>query len=83
MADRQLPCFDVVFLDAVKENTAADVAAWYPLVCEGGTLAGHDYRFPFDDSVVTTVHSIGPEPVFLGPDWTWWIDKPRDSHRNA
>ena len=38
-----------VFLDAVKDETAADIAAWWPRLCDGGTLAGHDYRFPYDE----------------------------------
>lgn len=37
--------FDVVYIDALHDYTSVrdDINAWYPLVNNGGILAGHDY----------------------------------------
>ena len=71
-----LPCVDVVFLDAMKSATETDIKAWWPRVCSGGIIAGHDYRLPFDEVICAPVHRIGIAPVNLGPDFTWWVVKP-------
>lgn len=46
-----------VFLDGghTEEEVAADIAAWWPKVAAGGTMAGHDYNARDWPGVVTAV----------------------------
>lgn len=47
---------DFVFLDAAhdEESVTADIAAWLPVVRQGGTIAGHDFseKFPGVEAAV-------------------------------
>jgi predicted O-methyltransferase YrrM len=66
---------DFVFIDAAHdyENVKADIAAWYPKVKVGGTIAGHDYGWPgssVHDAVNEYLASVGNSPK---PHKSSWI----------
>lgn len=50
-------CFDFIYLDADHSYEACreDIRAWWPLVREGGVLAGHDY---LDETIDGTVFGV-------------------------
>jgi hypothetical protein len=56
---------DIVFIDACHayECVREDIAAWYPKVKIGGTIAGHDYTFSFPGVVKAVNEFFGSEAV--------------------
>lgn len=67
--------FGLVFIDAEHTYDALrdDIAAWLPLVRDGGWIGGHDYgkdRFP---GVTQAVDEAFGDRVVLGADSTWWV----------
>ena len=70
---------DFVFIDAAHdlESVRQDIAAWWPKVCVGGFLAGHDYghrRF----GVTAAVEELFPGRFEVGSDTVWWVWRGRD-----
>lgn len=65
--------FDLVFIDADHryEAVRADIAAWRPLVSEGGILCGHDFK-PKWPGVVWAVSEAFPEAELAGTS-IWWV----------
>lgn len=53
---------DFVYIDGNHERdaVAADIAAWWPLVAEGGILAGHDYD-PGHPGVIAAVEAFAKQ----------------------
>lgn len=70
--------FDVVFIDALHdyESVKQDIALWWPLVREGGYLAGHDYNHKWPGVMRAVAEHFGLMDVCLGPDSMWWVQKP-------
>ena len=50
--------FDVVFIDADKAETRADLIAWIPLVRVGGVMVVHDYLVDPFPEVTQAVHEV-------------------------
>lgn len=69
---------DVVFIDALHdyESVKQDIALWWPLVREGGYLAGHDYQHRFPGVMRAVAEHFNLMDVCLGPDSMWWVQKP-------
>ena len=65
--------FDLVFIDADHRYEAVrdDVAAWSPLVADGGILCGHDFN-PKWPGVVWAVSEAFPEAELAGSS-IWWV----------
>lgn len=77
LSDQQ---FDLVFIDADHsyEAVKADIEAWWPLVKEGGIMAGHDYdhntrQWP---GVYKAVHEKFGQPYFWC--FIWAVRKTKD-----
>jgi hypothetical protein len=70
--------FDVVFVDALHdyESVKQDIALWWPLVREGGYLAGHDYNHRWPGVMRAVAEHFNLMDVCLGPDSMWWVKKP-------
>lgn len=86
--------FDAVYLDAAHDvgSVTQDLAAWWPLVKDGGLFAGHDYLqgtraegYPADfgvkEAVDAFVHARQLDLQVTSEDQfpTWWIHKPQTS----
>jgi hypothetical protein len=74
-------CFgglDVVFIDALHdyESVKQDIELWWPLVREGGYLAGHDYNHKWPGVMRAVAEHFNLMDVCLGPDSMWWVQKP-------
>lgn len=56
---------DLVFVDGAHDehSVANDIAAWWPKVKAGGTLAGHDYDTKIWPGVCTAVDAFVGDPV--------------------
>lgn len=82
-ADGRTRRFDFVFIDGdhTLQGVSEDLAAWYPLVRDGGLLCGHDWAKRTDHWGVAQaviefrlrsgIHSY----LSLGPDSTWFFRK--------
>jgi predicted O-methyltransferase YrrM len=69
---------DMVFIDGDHsyQGCANDIRLWWPKVCIGGVLAGHDYRSDKDFGVIQAVQEFrGQREVRLGANYTWFITK--------
>jgi predicted O-methyltransferase YrrM len=76
---------DFVFIDGDHSyaSVCADLAAWYPVVRNGGILAGHDIHYPevrravdeFAKSIGTTAEIYVNETSQPGYDFCWMIRK--------
>lgn len=69
--------FDVVFIDALHdyESVNQDISLWWPLVRDGGYLAGHDYQHRFPGVMRAVAEHFNLMDVCLGPDSMWWVQK--------
>lgn len=75
---RGRPNFDFIYIDGLhdKESVLADIAAWKPLVVEGGLLGGHDYGKGHRKGhrVAEAVNeAFTKEQINLGPDGVWYV----------
>ncbi len=72
--------FDVVFIDAGHDydSALADIKAWWPLVREGGYLAGHDYQHRFPGVMRAVAKCFPLMRVALMPDSVWVVQKEAD-----
>ncbi len=65
-----------VFLDPNHsyEYVREDIQLWTPKVRQGGLIAGHDYRNPWNPrwGVTEAVDEAFPQGVKTGDDFTWW-----------
>lgn len=70
LARTERETFDFIFIDADHsyEGCKADIAAYTPLVADGGILAGHDYHWP---GVKQAVDEAFGDRVTLGPRSMW------------
>ena len=75
---------DFAFIDAdhTYEAVNADLYAWYPKVCVGGVICGHDYGHPRDRRGVWGVSRAVDQffaytglEVRSGPSTVWWVSK--------
>lgn len=68
---------DVVFIDALHdyESVKEDIALWWPLVRQGGYLAGHDYNHKWPGVMRAVAEHFNLMDVCLGPDSMWWVKK--------
>lgn len=66
--------FDWVFIDADHSYTGvlADIAAFTPLLVEGGLLSGHDYK-PAWPGVMRAVDEIFGSDAVIGPKSIWSV----------
>jgi predicted O-methyltransferase YrrM len=56
-----------VFIDGDHTNADKDIIAWYPKICVGGIIGGHDYNW---DSVYNGVNNtIGQIDAQVGSIW--------------
>ena len=72
---------DFVFIDAEHTYPAvvSDILHWWPKLCAGGILCGHDYGTSHE--VVEAVERFSQLlrlPVGVARATVWWIDKPAD-----
>lgn len=81
-AAQQLPddAYDFVFIDADHsyEGARNDIEAWWPKVCPGGWLCGHDYGKEFEGvkrAVDEFVARVGGA-LELDADDTWFLRRP-------
>jgi hypothetical protein len=68
------PYFNLVFIDAnhMYESVVEDIAAWLPLIKDGGVICGHDYGSPLHPGVGRAVDEIfGPTGIELYPETVW------------
>lgn len=63
---------DMVFIDGDHGACGEDIAAWLPLVREGGIVCGHDYRREFPDVVRDVDQAFGKVNRL---DSLWWTVK--------
>lgn len=72
-----LPPIDLVFIDAGHDfaNCLADIQAWWPLVREGGFLAGHDYNHKFPGVMQAVAKCFPLMNVAVCPDSVWVVQK--------
>lgn len=68
---------DVVFIDALHdyESVKQDIALWWPLVREGGYLAGHDYNHKWPGVMRAVAEAFPLFKVGLAPDSVWFVRK--------
>jgi predicted O-methyltransferase YrrM len=68
---------DLVFIDARHDHDSVleDIGLWWPLVKEGGILAGHDFnhKWPGIERAVAEVFPL--MQVGVGPDSVWFVIK--------
>lgn len=69
--------FDVVFIDAGHDfgNCLADIQAWWPLVKDGGFLAGHDFNHNFPGVMQAVAKCFPLMNVAVCPDSVWVVQK--------
>jgi predicted O-methyltransferase YrrM len=71
---------DFVFLDAAHDyqSVLSDIAAWWPRVRPGGTLAGHDYADTAWPGVTQAVHDFFGRSDLRSPGCPlcWEVPKP-------
>ena len=70
--------FHLVFIDAdhTKQAVLDDIAAWYPKVCAGGILSGHDYGVhQVKPAVDEWIEQTGLQ-LNLGRGRVWWVEVP-------
>eukprot|EP00929_Paragymnodinium_shiwhaense_P081479 TRINITY_DN42648_c0_g1_i1.p1 TRINITY_DN42648_c0_g1~~TRINITY_DN42648_c0_g1_i1.p1 ORF type:complete len:528 (+),score=60.58 TRINITY_DN42648_c0_g1_i1:92-1675(+) len=67
---------DLVFVDAshLYPHVSADVQMWWPLVKQGGIMAGHDFRYAVG-GVKQVVGEFFEGDVYLDSDSVWWTSK--------
>jgi len=70
---------DLVFIDGdhSHEGARSDIHAWWPLLRNGGVLAGHDYTFTWP-GVVRAVNEFALTKglaVHFTPE-VWWLEQP-------
>ncbi len=63
--------FDLIFIDAAHDefNVRQDIAAWRPLLAEGGIFAGHDYNFKDHPDVKKVVDELLPNRRVVDTIW--------------
>jgi predicted O-methyltransferase YrrM len=63
--------FDMIFIDAAHDeyNVRQDIAAWRPLLAEGGIFCGHDYGFVHWPDVKRVVDEIIPGVEVVDTIW--------------
>lgn len=72
--------FDLVYIDAVHiyQPFIDDVHAAFPLVKDGGWIAGHDYFHPDNDTnIIKAVNEIFGKPLKVFSDSSWIVQKPK------
>lgn len=80
--ERPIPALNtgncVVFIDALHdyESVKQDIALWWPLVREGGFIAGHDFNHRWPGVMRAVAEAFNLMDVCLGPDSMWWVQKP-------
>lgn len=79
------PGVDLVFIDAAHDHASVleDIRAWWPLVKEGGILAGHDFNHKWPTIERAVAEAFPLMSVGVGPDSVWFVLKhpgvqPRD-----
>lgn len=72
--------FDAIFIDAAHDyaNVMEDIKLWWPLLKEGGYLAGHDYQHNFPGVMRAVAASFPLIRVALCPDSVWVVQKEPD-----
>lgn len=68
---------DVVFIDALHdyESVKQDIGLWWPLVREGGYLAGHDFNHKWPGVMRAVAEAFPLFKVGLAPDSVWFVRK--------
>lgn len=68
---REHKTFDVIFIDAEHDETnlRQDIAAWRPLLLEGGVFAGHDYGEPTWPDVKRVIDELFSKASVVGTIW--------------
>jgi SAM-dependent methyltransferase len=69
--------FDLVFIDAAHdyESVKADIRRWYPLVREGGVMAGHDFNHKWPGVQRAIAECFDLMQIGIGPDSVWFLIK--------
>jgi hypothetical protein len=82
VAARRFPHGSVerVFLDASHDgpSVAADLRVWFPVLAEGGILAGHDYSVDKHPDLCRAVDAFAAETghrVRRGPRSIYWLER--------
>lgn len=77
-AAKDMGCnLDLVFIDAAHdyESVKADIKRWYPLVKNGGVLAGHDFNHKWPGVQRAIAESFDLMQIGVGPDSVWFVLK--------
>jgi predicted O-methyltransferase YrrM len=76
---------DFVFLDAGHDcaNVLSDIAAWWPRIRPGGTLAGHDYGDTAWPGVMQAVHGFFGRSDVGSPLYSWCWEVRKEEARQA
>jgi predicted O-methyltransferase YrrM len=71
------PPADLVFIDARHDHDSVleDIRLWWPLVKEGGILAGHDFNHKWPGIERAIAESFNLMQVGVGPDSVWFVIK--------
>ena len=70
---------DFVYIDALHDykSVSEDIAAWFPLVREGGVVGGHDFALQGDGVIDAVTEFAIDKNLYLNiayPDW-WLVKK--------
>lgn len=68
---------DLIFIDAAHDyqNVRDDISRWWPIVKDGGILAGHDYNHSWPTVERAVADSFPLMEVGVGPDSVWFVLK--------
>lgn len=80
MASSKLASPDLIFIDAAHDYDSVmdDIRAWWPMVKEGGMLAGHDFNHKWPSVQRAVAESFDLLQVGVGPDSVWFVIKSRE-----
>jgi SAM-dependent methyltransferase len=77
--------FDLVFIDALHDydSVMADIHAWWPLVRNGGVIAGHDFNHKWPGVERAVADQFDLMQIGLGPDSVWFhVKQSHDRHQD-